>query len=344
MIQIPLLLVKLLGIRRMAGWVLRLIQVVFVLGLAGLYVFLWSWNDTTRTIALWITGLGLLVALVWAIATYRPKKKAEVGERTIDGKVVPELLAAAALGVPAQSPDGDSVLRGLPDYGKMLLKLDSAEFEYRPEVVPDTLPELPEPEPEEIRPWFAGVPRWAWVSGVAALLIVVVVGMTQGRERHPVRNVGLNDYLAAHAATTEAPQESAPAPLPPPASVPAPVPVAEAAPAPAIETQTEAPKAESPSNTPATIDAASLHALRRVSPVYPASAAAAHIEGAVVLEALISETGKVEDLYVKSGPKELQKAAMVAVKQWTYSPFTTTDGKPTEVDTTITVNFQLAPR
>ena len=87
----------------------------------------------------------------WLVS--RRKEEPEVGERTIDGKVVPDMLAATALTVPSQSPDGDYVLRGLPDYGKTLLKLNTADFEY----VPEPLEELPEPpveEPVVKRSWF----------------------------------------------------------------------------------------------------------------------------------------------------------------------------------------------
>lgn len=235
MIQLIPVVVKVLGVRRLAGWALRLVQLVLLLG-GG-----WA---AYKAMSHYPLATGAILAVVLCVAVIRHLwarrgRQAETGPRTIDGKIVPDVLAAAALDVPAQSPDGDSVLRGLPDYGKVLLKLSGPEFEYLPEAVPRSapLPALPEPEPEpeESRPWFAGVPRWAWVSGVAALLVVGVVAMTQSRERHPVRDAGLDNYLTAHASAAQAPQESAPAPLPPPASLPVPAPVAEAAPAPVPE-------------------------------------------------------------------------------------------------------------
>jgi TonB family protein len=75
--------------------------------------------------------------------------------------------------------------------------------------------------------------------------------------------------------------------------------------------------------------------------VYPPEAKAAHIQGAVVLSAIISKTGTVENLQVVSGPKELVTSALDAVKKWTYKPYLL-NGEPTEVQTTITVNYSLA--
>jgi len=73
-------------------------------------------------------------------------------------------------------------------------------------------------------------------------------------------------------------------------------------------------------------------------PIYPADAKAAHVQGAVVLHALISKAGTIENLTVVSGPPMLQGSAMDAVKQWKYKPYLL-NGQPTEIDTTITVNY-----
>jgi TonB family protein len=78
----------------------------------------------------------------------------------------------------------------------------------------------------------------------------------------------------------------------------------------------------------------------RVNPVYPAAAKAAGVQGTVVLRAVIGKTGAVEKLTVVSGPEELQASAIDAVKQWVYRPYLL-NGQPTEVDTTITVNYTL---
>jgi TonB family protein len=77
-----------------------------------------------------------------------------------------------------------------------------------------------------------------------------------------------------------------------------------------------------------------------VAPVYPPIAKAAHVQGVVVLHALLSKTGDIEDLQLISGPPMLTAAAMDAVKQWKYRPYLL-NGVPTEVETTINVNFMF---
>lgn len=78
-----------------------------------------------------------------------------------------------------------------------------------------------------------------------------------------------------------------------------------------------------------------------VAPVYPPIAKAARIQGVVVLHAIISKTGDIEDLQTISGPPMLVPAAMDAVRQWKYKPYLL-NGEPTEVETTINVNFTFA--
>ena len=80
--------------------------------------------------------------------------------------------------------------------------------------------------------------------------------------------------------------------------------------------------------------------LNKVPPHYPAEARAAGVGGTVVLHAIIGKDGTIEKLTVISGPALLQDAAVDAVKQWVYSPYLL-NGVPTEVDTTIMVNFNL---
>jgi protein TonB len=77
-----------------------------------------------------------------------------------------------------------------------------------------------------------------------------------------------------------------------------------------------------------------------IRPVYPVIARAAHVEGAVVVEAIISRAGTIESLHVVSGPLMLQAAALDAIREARYRPYRL-NGEPTEVQTTITVNFRL---
>ena len=82
--------------------------------------------------------------------------------------------------------------------------------------------------------------------------------------------------------------------------------------------------------------------LTRVNPVYPPDAKAKGIQGSVILDAEIAKDGRVKSLRVVTGPPVLTAAAVEAVRQWTYTPYLL-NGQPTEVRTTITVNFNLTP-
>ena len=80
--------------------------------------------------------------------------------------------------------------------------------------------------------------------------------------------------------------------------------------------------------------------IRRVQPEYPALARQARIQGTVVLRAIISREGTIENLQAMSGHPMLVPAAMAAVRQWRYRPYLL-NGTPVEVETQITVNFVL---
>lgn len=77
-----------------------------------------------------------------------------------------------------------------------------------------------------------------------------------------------------------------------------------------------------------------------VPAVYPQIAVMAHVSGTVVLHAIITMDGKVQQLTFISGPVLLRDAAMNAVRQWRFAP-TLLNGQPAEVETTIPVNFWL---
>jgi protein TonB len=80
--------------------------------------------------------------------------------------------------------------------------------------------------------------------------------------------------------------------------------------------------------------------LAPIQPVYPAIAKAAGVQGTVVMEAVISKMGRIESLRAVSGPQMLRGAALDAVQAARYQPYRL-NGEPTEVQTTITVNFRL---
>jgi len=81
--------------------------------------------------------------------------------------------------------------------------------------------------------------------------------------------------------------------------------------------------------------------IRRVEPAYPPLAKAARIQGPVVLEAVISKAGAIENLQLISGHPMLAGAAIDAVRQWRYKPYIL-NGEAIEVETQITVNFKLS--
>jgi protein TonB len=81
--------------------------------------------------------------------------------------------------------------------------------------------------------------------------------------------------------------------------------------------------------------------IRKIEPDYPTIARAARIQGQVVLNAIISKNGEIQNLVLESGHPMLVPAAIAAVKQWRYRPFLLS-GEPVEVETTITVTFQLS--
>jgi protein TonB len=81
--------------------------------------------------------------------------------------------------------------------------------------------------------------------------------------------------------------------------------------------------------------------IHRVEPSYPALARAARVQGDVVLTAVISVTGEIENLQLVSGHPMLVPAAISAVKLWRYKPYLL-NGQPVEVETTITVIFSLS--
>ncbi len=78
------------------------------------------------------------------------------------------------------------------------------------------------------------------------------------------------------------------------------------------------------------------------APKYPADAGANGVSGSVVLRALVTPEGLVEQPEVISGPAALRDGALDAVRKWTYKPYVL-NGKPAYVLTTITLNFSLTP-
>ncbi|WP_263418509.1 energy transducer TonB [Terriglobus albidus] len=80
--------------------------------------------------------------------------------------------------------------------------------------------------------------------------------------------------------------------------------------------------------------------LKPITPVYPPIARAAGVHGTVIVTAVISKSGMIESLQVVSGPEMLRGAALDAIRAARYRPYLL-NGDPTEVQTTITINFTM---
>jgi TonB family protein len=113
-----------------------------------------------------------------------------------------------------------------------------------------------------------------------------------------------------------------------------------AAPAPEPSSQGSTPAA---SNATAQVQLSpgSAQVVSRVDPSYPLLAKQMKVQGAVILEALISKTGSIQDIQVLSGPAILSEAAREAVKQWHFKPYYQS-GQPVETEARITVNFTIS--
>ena len=80
--------------------------------------------------------------------------------------------------------------------------------------------------------------------------------------------------------------------------------------------------------------------LQPIRPEYPMIARLSRTEGTVVVQAVISKSGRIESARVVSGPGVLRAAALQAVRAARYRPFLL-NGLPTEVETTVSINFHL---
>jgi protein TonB len=105
-------------------------------------------------------------------------------------------------------------------------------------------------------------------------------------------------------------------------------------------TPTAAPKLAAPQRVRVSQGVSEGLLVNKVTPPYPPMAKMARVQGAVVLQAVISKRGSIENLRVVSGHPMLVQAALDAVKQWRYRPYLL-NGEPVEVETQITVNFSL---
>ena len=81
--------------------------------------------------------------------------------------------------------------------------------------------------------------------------------------------------------------------------------------------------------------------IHRVEPVYPILPKQLGRSGRVELRAVIATDGTIRSLQVVSGDPLFYQSAMDAVRQWRYRP-TVLNGEPVEIDTFITVIYNIA--
>lgn len=79
----------------------------------------------------------------------------------------------------------------------------------------------------------------------------------------------------------------------------------------------------------------------RVDPIYPQRAIDRHLEGTVVLSAVVDKEGRVQTVRVISGDPMFRAPAINAIKHWRYNP-TVINGEAIEAETQVTLDFILS--
>ena len=93
-----------------------------------------------------------------------------------------------------------------------------------------------------------------------------------------------------------------------------------------------------------TKEEATKHLKKIVDPAYPRIAIERGLEGTILFRVLISERGDVINARpLQQHPAILVRAALDALKQWKYEPFTM-NGESVPVRTTVEVLFRLRER
>jgi TonB family protein len=80
--------------------------------------------------------------------------------------------------------------------------------------------------------------------------------------------------------------------------------------------------------------------IRFVQPQYPKNAVDRHLEGKVVVKAIVGGNGRVKRVTLLKGDPTLLKAAETAVRGWIYRPYQV-NGKPVEIYREIVISFSL---
>ena len=79
------------------------------------------------------------------------------------------------------------------------------------------------------------------------------------------------------------------------------------------------------------------------TPVYPQTLKEHRVSGKVELRAVIGKNGQIVSLTpISSNNPDFTSAAITAVQHWAYKPYLL-NGAPVEIETVLTVNFQIGP-
>ena len=200
------------------------------------------------------------------------------------------------------------------------------------------------------------IPLFAKPARIAATIVPIPPYYSHGTQRapnhqatqqihHPQRDPSIFDPSSYHqpVVITHEPSPT-PDPNPMPGSFDGPPGVSQSAQIPIIDTRAperpQVPHVEAPRKVHVTqIDPAML--IRRVEPVYPVLMKQIGRAGQVQLRAVIGTDGTIQSLQVVSGDPGFYQSALEAVRQWRYRP-TVLNGTPVEVDTFITVIYNIA--
>ncbi len=112
---------------------------------------------------------------------------------------------------------------------------------------------------------------------------------------------------------------------------------------PAIKTVSE-PVSPGPANSSVetiSTQAALARLVQRVEPEYPNAARQQHIQGSVLLDVLVNESGAVAEMALVSGSSQLMPAAEQAVRQWHFQPLIKA-GQPQKFKSRVGISFTLA--
>ncbi|NYF88499.1 TonB family protein [Edaphobacter lichenicola] len=79
--------------------------------------------------------------------------------------------------------------------------------------------------------------------------------------------------------------------------------------------------------------------LTRKQPIYPPLAAAAHLNGSVVVRAVVSSSGAIEKALIVSGPEMLRTSSIDAIRGWSFKPLMV-GTEPVRFETDVTFDYK----